>query len=133
MNKTAIYSTIVVSVIASLAVFAVSSSEVQAEPPSKVACPAENVQHWLNVRFNNQVALRHDTEPEIVMGTALLIPIPIVGSELFSSSNTNQLIADRLNEIGYFVAAGGVRAVESSDVSGSFSNNTPFSTICAEN
>jgi len=133
MNKTAIYSTIVVSVIASLAIFAVSSSQVEAVPPSKVACPAENVQHWLNVRFTNQATLRHDTEPDIVAVTSTLIPIPLVGSELFGADNRNEHIADRLNELGYFVDDGVVRPVESSDVAGSFVADIPFSTICAEN
>jgi len=133
MNKTTIYSTIIASTIAVLAIFAVSSSQVEAVPPFKGACPAENVQHWLNVRFNNLVTLRHDTEPDIITNSAVVIPIPLVGSGLFSSTNMNQPIADRLNELGYFVDDGVVRPVESSDVTGSFANETPYSTICAQN
>ncbi len=133
MNKTAIYSTIVVSVIASLAVFAVSSSEVEAVPPFKGACPAENVQHWMN--FFAQVAnpLIHATEPDIPDDSQLYVQVSRDGSELFLPEFKQQSIADRLNELGYTQTDGD--PVESSDIGGvdTRAGFIGYSTICAEN
>jgi len=96
MNKTAIYSTIVVSVIASLAVFAVSSSEVEAVPPSKVACPAENVQHWETIAWSGP-PIQHPTLPNVVtsFGTvkAQIDPNQAIDYQ--------DVLISRLNELGY--------------------------------
>jgi len=130
MNKTAIYSTIVVSVIASLAIFAVSSSQVEAVPPSKVACPAENVQHWTYMLISATTTIMHSTVPSITGG--FFLPFPTMGAEVFTFDTQLQDVADRLNELGYFVDDGGPRPVSIADIETNFATQGS-STICAEN
>jgi len=132
MNKTAIYSTIVVSVIAVLAVFVVSSSEVEAVPPSKVVCPAENVQHWVNLEVITNNPLQHDTEPTIP-ATRTFIPVKTSESEILFSELMTTKLADRLNELGYTQSDGD--PVDTGDIqSVAFRTNLAlYSTICAEN
>ena len=98
MNKTAIYSTIVVSVIASLAVFAVSSSEVQAVPPSKVACPAENVQHWETWRFKYSLDLTHTSNPTILTSVEHHIKFKV---DPLQPYERRIMIVDTLVQLGY--------------------------------
>jgi len=131
MNKTAIYSTIVVSVIASLAILAVSSSEIEAVPPFKGACPAENVQHWYKVTFGPNQLIEHDTEPDIT--NISIMTIPITTDEVFDSVIQRQLVADKLNSQGYFVNVPPPRPVEITDVGTGLGDANYFSTICAEN
>jgi len=98
---------------------------------SNPACPAENIQHWLNVRFAPRTTLQHATEPNIGEQTSF-IQLRYVGSELFNSLNALQQIADRLNELGYFVDDGGVRPVNTSDIRSISANQQSYSNICAE-
>jgi len=128
MNKTAIYSTIVVSVIASLAIFAVSS--VEGAPPSKVACPAENVQHWYSTSFGVANTIEHATKPSIT--DTSIVEIPSSSDEVIGGAWSLN-VPDRLNDLGYFVDDGGPRPVEQSDVTGAGLLVSGFTTICAEN
>jgi len=129
MNKITI---LAISAVFAVSMIAITAFEAEAKPPSSAICPAENVQHWLNFRLNNEVTLQHSTEPSIPP-TALLIQLPFVGSELFNLIDRDQIAADRLNEMGYFVDDSGPRPVEASDVTLFFSVEPPYSTICAEN
>jgi len=132
MNKTTIYTTIIASVIATLAVFAVSSSEIEAVPPFKGACPAENVQHWVNLEVIINNPLQHDTEPTIP-NTRTFFPVKTMGSEILFSDIMTAKVAERLNELGYTQSDGD--PVDISDIgSVAFRTNLAlYSTICAEN
>ena len=134
MNKTAIYSTIIASTIAVLSILAFSSSEVEAKPPSSAICPAENVQHWINYPVGLRMILQHSTEPSI-NPSFIFVQIPYTDSKLFSTANGPQQVADRLNELGYFVDDGGIRPVDVSDFNPLTSEvfDATYSTICAEN
>jgi len=130
MNKITILS---ISAVFVASILAINAFEAEAKPPTQsVSCPAENVQHWLNVRVNNEAILQHNTEPTIPK-TALLIPVQTATPQLFDFVNMKQLVADRFNELGYFVDDGGIRPVEIADVTPTFLNEAPYSTICAEN
>ena len=135
MNKTTIYSTIIASTIAVLAVFALGSSEAEAKPPSKVACPAENVQHWFSGRFvpGGLVApFLHDTNPSLT-NQNYFVPILLDSSAVIPLA-ASQEISDRLNELGYFVDDGSVRPIIPSDLDqASVNEGGSISVICAEN
>jgi len=99
---------------------------------SDPACPAENVQHWLNVRFVPSITLQHSTEPNL-SGQTSYIQLLYGGSEVYHQTNVLQKIADRLNEFEYFVDDGTVRSVEASDIGGIDVSDVTYSNICAEN
>jgi len=98
MNKTAIYSTVVVSVIASLAVFAVTSSEIEAVPPSKVACPAENVQHWETWRFRYSLDLTHTSNPTLQSSIDHYIKFKV---DPLQPNEPRKTIVDTIVQLGY--------------------------------
>jgi len=96
MNKTAIYSTIIASTIAVLAVFAFSSSEVEAKPPSSAICPTENVQHWATFHWKAGGTITHPTLPPIT-GTGILeIQVPSDRNYL-----EKEVVLARLTELEY--------------------------------
>jgi len=97
---------------------------------SDPACPAENVQHWITVQFEPTNRLQHSTEPSSTQTT--FVQLLYTGSKLMSAENVSQQIVDRLNELGYFVSAGGARPVNLSDIGG-IDGLIHYSTICAEN
>ena len=106
--------------------------EVTGSLTSNPVCPAENVQHWLNVRFAPTITLQHDTEPNIT-SQASSIPILFEGSEVFDLTNVKQKIADKLNEFGYFIDDGAVRPINPSDIGDPNLGAIGYSNICAEN
>ena len=105
--------------------------EVTGSLTSNPVCPAENVQHWLTVRFSPAITLQHATEPDITSQTTF-IPLLFEDPELFHQTNVEQKIADKLNELGYFVDDGAVRPISPSDIS-VVVNDIAYSNICAEN
>ena len=132
MNKTTIYSTIIASTIAVLAVFAFSSSEVEAKPPSSAICPAENVQHWYSYAIGLSKVIEHATEPSI--SDRPIFTYATSPDEFLDAVGAGQRIADNLNSLGYFVNDPTPRPVEANDVRpGIASGNIAFTTICAKN
>ena len=101
---------------------------------SNPACPDGNVQHWSNIFVEARVPLEHISEPTIF--GIFVLPVPTMGSELITLESTDEKVADRLNELEYFVNDPTPRPVEENDVStaaGVFVSFEGFSTICAEN
>ena len=157
MNKTAIYSTAIASTIAVLSILAFSSSQVEAEPPEKEidvlnailaeiqglsltaepVCPAENVQHWTLISFQISQTVDHDTRPDLEPFSDFQ-PIPFrpntfevkILQDIDVDIFANQMVADRLTELGYF---NGSTIGQPFDVSGFFNIDVEYSTICAEN
>ena len=124
MNNTTIFSTIIASTIAVLAVFAVSSSEVQAEPPSKVACPAENVQHWATYHWKAGGTITHPMLPSLTGTGVLEIPVPSDRNYL-----EKEVVLARLIDLGYLDEIS--QPLEITDIFSATSGDS--STICAEN
>jgi len=102
--------------------------------PSAFACEEGDIQFWSNLLGSPNIEIQHNTEPSIIGGGGFLLPLPTMVPEIIVASNLNQLVADRLNALGYFVDDGGVRTVESADVNfaldGTQSASAGFSTIC---
>jgi len=101
---------------------------------SDPACPAENVQHWTNIQVNPLEQIQHSSEPTIVQ--RFFLPVPTMGSELMTVDSVDEKVADRLNELGYFVNDPTPRPVEENDIdtaSGVSFEIGGYSTICAEN
>ena len=69
--------------------------------PSAFACSEGNVQHWNNVQITLENSLPHTTEPTLPPGTHILLPIPTMGPELLVNDFRDQIVAERLNELGY--------------------------------
>lgn len=95
---------------------------------SAFACSEEDVQHWVNVLAEPfEVTIEHSTQP-IIRGP---FTIPI-SSEIFEFEDMYFKVAERLNELGYFVVDGsGVRPVEVTDLL--ITQDAilgPYSTIC---
>ena len=130
MNKITILS---ISAVFVASMIAITAFEAEAKPPSSAICPAENVQHWINFSVGVTNPLIHDTEPDIPDDTTLYVQVSRDGSELYLIEFKQQLIADRLNELGYTQTDG--TPVESSDMGGVNTNAgfIGYSTICAEN
>jgi len=135
MNKTAIYSTAIASTIAVLAVFAFSSNEVDAiKPPTEPAsiCPAENVQHWVNLAVTINNPLQHATEPTIVV-ERIFVPVKTSGSEILSVTLVTTKVAERLTELGFTQSDGdpvSIFDIGSVNFDADFAH---YSTICAQN
>jgi len=127
MNKTAIYSTIIASTIAVLAVFAFGSSEVEAKPPSQEACPAENVQHWETWSFQYNAELTHLTNPTIPTNQLQVLKFKVDPTVPYWSKAK---IVDRLNELGYTDSVTGGIPNTSNLGNNFFESST---TICAQN
>ncbi len=125
MNKTVIYSTIVVSVIASLAVFAVSSSEVEGAPPSKVACPAENTQHWGTFSLTPSGTMTHPTLSSIDGISFLEVQVPSDQSYVVKETVLAGLI-----ELGYLDEIS--QSLDITDIASALSTGNSYA-ICAEN
>jgi len=98
---------------------------------SAFACSEENIQHWINVKVDLiSGALEHSTG---LLRGPFAIPISAtMGSEVFELNNMYFKVADRLNELGYFVVDGsGERPVLATDLI--ILNDAlfgPYSTIC---
>ena len=95
-------------------------------------CPAENVQHWYTVEFSpgNTIApFLHDTNPSLTLQDHF-VPIQLDSSGVIPNSATQQ-VADRLNELGYFVDDGSIRPITPSDFGSMSVDKTTV--ICAEN
>jgi len=99
-------------------------------------CPAENVQHWLNIQATPLEQIQHSSEPTIVQ-EVFYLPVLTMGSELVTLDSANEKVADRLNELGYFVNDPTPRPVEENDIDTfvgfGFLITVGYSTICAEN
>ncbi len=103
---------------------------------SKPVCQAENIHHWTLISFEISQTVDHDTLPDLE---------PLLDEQFPSRPNTfevkilqdidvdifaNQMVADRLTELGYF---NGSTIGQPFDVSGFFNIDVEYSTICAEN
>jgi len=98
---------------------------------SAYACTEGNVQHWTNIFVNPLAQLQHSSEPTIVQ--VFWLPIPTMGSELVTVDSANEKVADRLNELGYFVNDPTPRPVEENDIDtevGVGLDIEGYSTIC---
>ena len=100
---------------------------------SAYACTEGNVQHWTNVpaQPHSTIEISHDTEPSFK--GQFLLPIPTMDSKIISRDNVPQIMADKLNELGYFVDdEGDIRPVSPDDLSvvGDFADGLGYSTIC---
>ena len=96
---------------------------------SNPVCPAENVQHWVNARFNANTNIQHNTEPDINNQAAWVV---MQFNAVLDNGSVHQLVIDRLNELGYFVDDGGIRPVQIGDAVAQISE-FQHSVICAEN
>ncbi len=112
-------------------ILAITALEVEAKPPSNAICPAENVQHWLNLRVVTSEILIHPTEPDLPDDVSLLMQLSRVGSELYLIDLRQQIVADRFNELGYTQTDG--TPVDKDDISNVNTLTIEYSTICAEN
>ena len=94
---------------------------------SAYACAEDDVQHWVNVRAEPSTVII-ESSTHIIRGS---FTIPI-SSEIFEFEDVFFKVADRLNELGYFVSdGGGARPVEVSDlVITQDAISGPYSTIC---
>jgi len=100
---------------------------------SSPICPAENVQHWMNVRLVAAVSMIHASEPVIRGGEDMFLQIPITGSEVFAFDDRNQHFADRLNDLGYTLVGGDPITDSAIGSTNLDANSIGYSTICAEN
>jgi len=130
MNKTTI---LAISAVFVASILAITAFEAEAEPPSRVLCPAENVQHWVNFEVTTSNPLIHDTEPNIVNPTRLFVPVETIGSEVLNADTIKTKVAERLNELGYTQSDGD--PVDIFDIGSVVftTDKAPYSTICAEN
>jgi len=102
---------------------------------SAYACAEEDIQHWMNVRIQIELFnFEHATEPSLLKEERFLLPMPTMGPEILSPSNVKTDVADRLNELGYFVDDGGPRPITADDVFSVFLNpdSVGYSTICKD-
>ena len=131
MNKTTI---LAISAVFVASILAITAFEAEAKPPSRAICPAENVQHWVNLTVNTNNPLQHETETTII-SSRVFIPVKTMGSEILNSDLIKIKVVERLNELGWFVDDGTPRPVNISDIGSVFFTTNPaiYSTICAEN
>ena len=137
MNKITI---LAISAVFVASVLAITAFEAEAKPPSQsVACPAENIQHWVEVSFSASGNIKHATEQTLSGSTVMIMPLTSEDITTDNNANDARRVADRLNALGYFVdddpnVPPPARPVEISDlainVQASFQY---YSTICAEN
>jgi len=117
-------------------ILAITAFEVEAAPPSKVVCPAENVQHWTQILFQIVDVVGHDTLPDLepenenprVVDTFNSFEVKIL-QNIDVDIHTNQMVVDRLTELGYFNRT---RMDQPLDISNIFNIDVEYSTICAE-
>jgi len=105
-------------------------------PAGQVACPAENVQHWDKILF--QIALGagdrsvvHPTLPTLVQTSRvheIIIQVPTD-----RASTIQDLVADRLNELGYLRETSTPGQLFPLGPSNITYIDVEYSTICAEN
>ena len=95
MNKITI---LAIGAVFAVSMIAIAAIEVEGAPPSKVACPAENVQHWDTWRFIYNVDLTHATNPTIEINTAHHMKFEVDPTVPY---NEKIKIVDRLIELGY--------------------------------
>jgi len=100
---------------------------------SNLACPAENVQHWVTGNLNPNILVQHDTLQDLlgsqsVVLTASVSPLDVIPNSVME---TLEFWEDVLNDRGYFVADPTPRPVSFLDITGA-SLLEVFSTICAE-
>ena len=130
MNKVTI---LAISAVFVASILAITAFEAEAKPPAQAICPAENVQHWMNFFVQVGNPLIHATELDIPDDSQLYVQVHMDGSELYLLEFKQQIIADRLNELGYTQTDG--TPVEFSDIGGvdTRASFNDYSTICAEN
>ena len=122
MNKIAI---LALGAVFAVSMIAITAFEVEGAPPSKVACPAENVQHWGSFKVSPSAgAITHPTLPSIVSVTFLEAQVPSDQAYV-----DKEVVLARLIELGYLDATGGT--LELSEFSAGAQQNT--SIICAQN
>ena len=103
---------------------------------SDPACPAENVQHWNKIIFQVNLGAAdrnvvHPTLPELVANNRIheiIIQIPTD-----RASTIHELVADRLNELGYLRETSTHGQLFPIDPNGIKYVDVEYSTICAEN
>ena len=94
MNKITI---LAISTVFVASILAITVFEAEAKPPSQVACPAENVQHWIFVKVMLTGGIAHQTLQDFVTADE-------VSLQFQRSSNPGEIIqeiADYLSFIGY--------------------------------
>jgi len=123
MNKIAI---LALGAVFAVSMIAITAFEVEAAPPSKVACPAENVQYWATFSFAPSGTLIHPTLPTLP-GNFHVLEVQVPPDQAYM---TIQIVLDRLIEIGYLDATSQPLVI--SDVQSAVPLGTS-STICAEN
>lgn len=102
----------------------------QGVPPSTV-CPTDKVQHWNKIIFflessNQNVVYAHNTLPDLHVGSGKVYEI-IVKGKTDQVNDMQQIVADRLNELGYKRNA--VFPIESVNIN---FQEVEHSLICAE-
>jgi len=131
MNKITILS---ISAAFVASILAITAFEAEAKPPSQsVACPAENVQHWVQVSFGALANIEHDTKPTLSGNTVMTIPLTSDDVNTDNGSDDAERVIDKLNALGYFVVDPTPRPIEHADVGVSVGNYEYYSIICAEN
>jgi len=96
--------------------------------PSAFACSEGDIQHWTNIRTSVTDTIFHATEPSF--SNEFFLPLPTMGSEILSNDNLRQIVADRLNELGYLIGST-PREITVSDIGfADVSLNAGYSTIC---
>ncbi len=91
-------------------------------------CTEGDVIHWLNLRVGISEILIHPTEPDIPDDSTTYVQVPRDGGELLVLEFRQQIIADRLNDMGYTQSDGD--PVEVTDIGGVGTFTEGYSTIC---
>jgi len=122
MNKITI---LAIGAVFAVSMIAITAFEVEAAPPSKVACPAENVQHWNKITFQLRQDIHHPTLPNLIPDHFYEV---IVQADPNAIHDIEVLVESKLTELGYTQDNGnplsGVGMQE---------RDVEYSTICAEN
>jgi len=106
---------------------------VEANPPPRSLCPPENVQHWSWTMVSPvDVVIKHNTFADITTDAKITFPNPFPVNHI-DGAGVDQLVVDRLNELGYFIEDPNPRQITSDDVNTGVGTIgfEPFSTICS--
>ena len=93
------------------------------------ACSPEDTINWFDVRAQtSNPPFNHAIEPSIF--NIFELHVPLMDGEIWSTDEQNQIIADRLNELGYFTGTEpNTSLILSSDI-GNVLSNGYYSTEC---
>ena len=120
MNKITI---LAIGAVFAVSMIAITAFEAEAKPPSQVACPAENVQHWNTIIWSASTSVTHPTLPTINSG---VLEIQVPSDKSYSGKG---VVLSKLTELGYLDATS--QPLDKTDINSALLGSS--STICAEN